>query len=29
LIERVKARTGYQVNGHLLQLFGLCPDCQE
>ena len=29
LIERVEARTGYQVHSHLLQLFGLCPDCQE
>lgn len=29
LIERVEARTGYQVDDHLLQLFGLCPDCQE
>jgi Fe2+ or Zn2+ uptake regulation protein len=29
LIERVEAGTGYCVNDHLLQLFGLCPDCQE
>lgn len=29
LIERVEPRTGYKVRGHLLQLFGLCPDCQE
>jgi Fur family ferric uptake transcriptional regulator len=28
LIERVEAATGYRVNDHLLQLFGLCPDCQ-
>jgi len=28
LIERVEAETGYRVNDHLLQLFGLCPDCQ-
>lgn len=28
LIERIEARTGYHVNDHLLQLFGLCPDCQ-
>ena len=29
LIGRVEAETGYQVDGHLLQLFGLCSDCQE
>ena len=29
LIDRVEARTGYQVDEHLLQLFGLCPDCQN
>ena len=29
LIERVEARTGYQVADHLLQLVGLCPDCQD
>ena len=28
LIERVEAGTGYRVNDHLLQLSGLCPDCQ-
>jgi Fur family ferric uptake transcriptional regulator len=29
LIERVEARTGYRVEGHLIQLFGSCPDCQR
>jgi Fur family ferric uptake transcriptional regulator len=29
LIERVEAETGYRVDEHLLQLFGLCPDCQQ
>jgi Fur family ferric uptake transcriptional regulator len=29
LIERVEARTGYRVDDHLFQLFGLCPNCQE
>ena len=29
LIERVETGTGYCVDDHLLQLFGLCPDCQE
>ena len=28
LIERVEAGTGYKVADHLLQLLGLCPDCQ-
>jgi Fur family ferric uptake transcriptional regulator len=28
LIGRVEAETGYQVADHLLQLFGLCPQCQ-
>ena len=29
LIGRVEATTGYKVDDHLLQLFGLCPDCQS
>jgi Fur family ferric uptake transcriptional regulator len=29
LVGRVEAATGYRVEGHLLQLFGLCPDCQS
>jgi Fur family ferric uptake transcriptional regulator len=29
LIERVESGTGYRVNDHLLQLFGLCPGCQS
>lgn len=28
LIARVEATTGYRVDDHLLQLSGLCPDCQ-
>lgn len=28
LIGQVKQSTGYQVDGHLLQLEGLCPACQ-
>jgi Fur family ferric uptake transcriptional regulator len=28
LVERVEMGTGYRVDDHLLQLFGLCPDCQ-
>lgn len=29
LVERVEAGTGYRVDDHLLQLFGLCPACQS
>lgn len=28
LIAQVERRTGYRVADHLLQLFGLCPQCQ-
>jgi Fe2+ or Zn2+ uptake regulation protein len=28
LIERVEEATGFTVDSHLLQLSGLCPDCQ-
>ncbi|MFZ3070824.1 MAG: Fur family transcriptional regulator [Anaerolineaceae bacterium] len=28
LIQRVEGETNFQVNGHLLQLYGLCPECQ-
>ena len=28
LIRRVETGTGFQVNDHLLQLFGLCPECR-
>jgi Fe2+ or Zn2+ uptake regulation protein len=29
LINRVEAETSFQVDDHLLQLFGLCPACQK
>ncbi len=29
LIARVEQGTGYRVDGHLLQLSGLCLDCQQ
>lgn len=29
LVERVKEQTSFLVSDHLLQLFGLCPDCQQ
>lgn len=28
-LGRVTAETGYRVSGHLLELFGLCPECQK
>jgi Fur family transcriptional regulator, ferric uptake regulator len=28
IVQRVQRQTGYQVNDHLLELYGLCPDCQ-
>jgi Fur family ferric uptake transcriptional regulator len=29
LINRVETETGYRVGDHLLQFFGLCPECQQ
>ena len=29
LIETVRRETGYTITGHLLELRGLCPDCQK
>jgi Fur family ferric uptake transcriptional regulator len=29
LMERVGARTGYSIADHWLQLFGICPACQD
>jgi Fur family transcriptional regulator, ferric uptake regulator len=28
-LGRVTAQTGYEVSGHWLELFGLCPDCRR
>lgn len=28
-LGKVTAQTGYEVSGHWLELFGLCPDCQK
>ena len=28
LIESVRQQTGYSINAHLLELSGLCPECQ-
>lgn len=29
MFSRVESNTGYQVNDHWLQLFGICPDCRK
>lgn len=29
LIARIEAQTGYDIQDHLLQLFGQCPACQK
>ncbi len=29
LITAIETQTGYCVDGHLLQLFGLCPGCRQ
>ena len=29
LIQRVEAETKFRVSDHLLQLYGVCPDCQK
>ena len=29
LLNRIQQETGFEVEGHLLQLFGLCPECQK
>jgi Fur family transcriptional regulator, ferric uptake regulator len=29
IVQRVQQQTGYQVNDHLLEFYGLCPACQE
>ena len=29
LVARVEALTGYRIEDHLLQLFGVCPACRE
>ncbi len=29
LIQRVEEETNYRVSDHLLQLYGICPDCQK
>lgn len=29
IVAAVEAQTGYRVRGHWLEMFGLCPGCQE
>ncbi len=29
ILERVAASTGYRIDTHRLELFGLCPDCRS
>jgi Fur family ferric uptake transcriptional regulator len=29
LVERIQAQTGFRIDEHLLQFYGLCPACQE
>ncbi len=29
LIQRIQDKTGFEINDHLLQLYGLCPNCQK
>jgi len=29
LLARVELETGFEVSDHLLQLYGLCPECRK
>jgi Fur family ferric uptake transcriptional regulator len=29
LTDRIQAETGFQISGHLLQLYGICPECLQ
>lgn len=29
LIPELEARTGFRIHGHLLEAYGLCPECQS
>jgi len=29
MLDRIRHQTGYNIDEHILQLYGLCPKCQE
>ena len=29
LLKKIERKTGYEISGHILQLQGLCPECQK
>ncbi len=29
LVNRIQTETGFTIDGHMLQLYGLCPNCQQ
>ena len=29
MLDRIRRQTGYNIDEHILQLYGLCPKCQE
>jgi Fe2+ or Zn2+ uptake regulation protein len=29
IIEQISTKTGYVIQDHMIELLGLCPDCQD